>query len=226
MAGRPRRAAMSRTQCLRHRVPYPNHADGRFPSAAGASHPRGTEPCMNRNMMRSRYRIDRPSGANAAGNRYPSVRTSSVPMNVCPVKNPSSLMRGNGRMKGTADVGSAASGQAGGLDRDGGCPVWRVGLGDFGGRQRSECRFTPEPNEHLDHRSLQGRVGLRGYEPLPLRTSRTRQLDEHQLHEFHLDQHELELDELDDDDDECAVQAWVGLRGYESLPLPAARTDK
>jgi len=96
---------------------------------------------------------------------------------------------------------------------------------------RSARPIPRSPRERSSQTALQSARarGATGIRTTPTRDLPDAQLDEHQLHEFHLDQLalELELDEHElDDDDECAVQAWVGLRGYESLSVRTARTDK
>ena len=113
------------------------------------------------------------------------------------------VLRGGHRTIGTRDAWKSASGQADGVGRDGGRAVGRVGLGNFRRRERAGWQPTPDRSELVRHGTVQTRVGLRRRQPLPRRSCRARELDEHrfdrrELYEQHLDEHEQHERDLHD----------------------------
>lgn len=113
------------------------------------------------------------------------------------------MLRGGHRTIGTRDAWKSASGQVGGVDRGGGRAVGRVGLGNFRRRERAGWQPTRDRSELVHHGTVQTGVGLRRRQPLPRRSCREREHDEHrfeqhQLYEQHLDEHEQHERDLHD----------------------------
>jgi hypothetical protein len=145
---------------------------------------------------------------------------------------------------GTCDGRERAGDQIGGLGGSGGCTFGWVGLGAFWRPRRSSEWYRQQLADN-GRRAVQTGLGLRRPEPLPLRAPRTGHIHEYQLDEYQLDKYQLDKYQLDeyqldeyqldeyqldeyhlDDEHDRAVQAGLGLRRQEPLPLRAARAEQ